>query len=154
MMLIALLVSEASFAEKLYYSAQASNQAGHTIFYRALDLDSINVKKSDYPTLVSIHWPYEIDNVRGMPESSVIDSQYALEDLIMPLDRLDKGHLVLVVTGNGIKTWNWYVKDLTSWKASFNEALQNRPIFPINISVEIQPKWSLFNDFLRMVGKL
>jgi len=153
-MLIALLVSEASFAEKLYYSAQANNQAGHTIFYRALDLDSINVKKSDYPALVSIYWPYEIDNVRGMPESSVIDSQYALEDLMMPLDRLDKGHLVLVVTGSGTKTWNWYVKDLASWKAEFNEALQNRPIFPISISVEIQPKWSLFNDFLRMIGKL
>ena len=73
---------------------------------------------------------------------------------MMPLDRLDKGHLVLVVTGSGTKTWNWYVKDLTSWKAEFNEALQNRPIFPISISVEIQPKWSLFNDFLRMIGKL
>ncbi len=154
MTLLLLLIAESTFAEKLYYSAQANNHVGHTMFFRALDLDSIEVKKSDYPTLVSINWPYKIDNERGMPESAVIDSQYALEDLMMPLDVLGKGHLVLVVTGSGNKTWNWYVKDLSSWKLAFNDALKNKPIFPINISVETQPKWSLFNEFLGMVGKL
>ncbi len=154
LILILLVISSSSFAERMYYSATAKNHAGHTIVYRALDLDSTEVIKPDYPTLVSIHWPYKIDNERGMPESSVIDAQYALEDLLIHLDVPEKSHLVLVVTGSGNKTWNWYVKDLPAWKSAFNEALKNRPIFPISLSTEMQPKWSLFVDFQRMVGKL
>jgi len=144
---ISLLFSGLVHAEKLYFNSTATED-GKLIVYRSFQSVPIPINQSAYPYLISIFWPYKQDNERGMPESSVIDSQYALEDMMRVLDVPEISHLALVVTGNGRKMWHWYAKDKESWMEKFKRTVEGVPKFPVKIKRAHQPDWRLYNSFI------
>ena len=139
-------MSEA-IAENLYFTAQGE-QDGKPVIYRSLERVPENQKESDYPNLINIYWPYDVDANNGMPDPTTNDNQITFEDAIESLDQNGISHLMLVVTGNGRKEWIWYVKDVESWMNQLNEKLAGHDVYPIEIEIDQDPEWSTYHNFV------
>ena len=139
-------MSEA-IAENLYFTAQGE-QDGKPVIYRSLEKVPKNQKESDYPNLINIYWPYDVDANNGMPDSTTNDNQIAFEDAIESLDQNGISHLMLVVTGNGRKEWIWYVKDVENWMNQLNEKLSGHDVYPIEIEIDQDPEWVTYHNFI------
>jgi len=142
-----------AIAENVYFTAQGE-QNGKPVIYRSLEAVPENQKELDFPNLINIYWPFEVDVNNGMPDSKSNDNQIAFEDAIESLDKNGVSHLVLVVTGNGRKEWIWYVKDVDSWLTQLNELLKNHDVYPIEIEIEQDPDWSTYHDFVSGVKEI
>ncbi|OED35629.1 hypothetical protein AB833_29540 [Chromatiales bacterium (ex Bugula neritina AB1)] len=121
---------------------------GKTLLFRSLRKIPEGSNPADYPYLVTIFWPYVAVDDGGMPDADTNEDQIEFEEAISHLDSKGTGHLMLVVTGNGSKEWNWYVADVNSWMEQLNTALSERAEFPIEIENCQQPDWSLYHDFI------
>ena len=141
-----LLMSEA-ISDNLYFTAQGE-QDGKPVIYRSLERVPENQKESDYPNLINIYWPYDVDANNGMPDPTTNDNQITFEDAIESLDQSGISHLMLVVTGNGRKEWIWYVKDVESWMNQLNEKLAGHDVYPIEIEIDQDPEWSTYHNFV------
>lgn len=112
------------------------------------------VVESNYPTLISIYWPYEPANESGMPDPTTNGAQVEFEEALDGLDSLESSLLMLVVTGNGRKEWHWYVRDIDDWMNQLNESLSGKPVFPIRIGDRHEPDWALYHDFISNVDEI
>lgn len=133
--------------ENLYFTA-TGEEDGKPLIFRCLQTVPEGTHESDYPSLISIYWPYTPANDGGMPDAEANEAQIVFEDALEHLDTQGVSHLMLVVTGNGRKEWHWYVKDIDGWMQALNDALAGKPVFPIEIANAEQPDWSLYHNFI------
>jgi hypothetical protein len=140
-------------AENTYFTAQGEEE-GKPVIYRSLTSVPEGEKESDYPTLLNIYWALEKDKNNGMPDAETSEKQIKFEDAVTPLDVSGTSHLMLVVTGNGRKEWIWYVKDAREWLGKLNELLVEHEVYPIEIEINQDPKWSTYHDFVAGVKGL
>lgn len=136
-----------SAAENIYFTAQGE-QDGKPVIYRSMVKVPEGQKEADYPTLINIYWPFEVDANNGMPDGQTNEDQITFEDALDQLDHHGVSHLMLVVTGNGRKEWIWYVKDVEGWLGKFNELLSDHKVYPIEIEINQDPKWTTYHDFV------
>lgn len=134
-------------AENIYFTAEGE-QGGKPVIYRSMENVPEGQKESDFPNLINIYWPFELEVNNGMPNSQTNENQIAFEDAIESLDQNGVSHLMLVVTGNGRKEWIWYVKDVDSWMNQLNEKLKGHEVYPIEVEIEQDPKWSTYHNFV------
>lgn len=102
----------------------------------------------DYPFLLSIVWPYETADDSGMPAENVKERMDVLEDLLMPsLEGQGSSLFTLVITGNGMRVWQLYSRAVDETMTSLNSALADEERFPIEISLDEDPRWEAFAPF-------
>jgi hypothetical protein len=133
--------------EDVWFSAEGEED-GRPLIFRGRQYIPSGAVEPEFPTRVSIYWPYEPENDSGMPDEETTDAQYVMEDALESLDSGDYSYLMLVVTGNGRKEWHWYVADVAAWGERLNELLAEHPVFPISIEKTHEPDWALFRDFI------
>ena len=105
--------------------------------------------KTAFPHLLAVSWPYEPANDMGMPSSDVTEGMGQFEDLVLPaLENARQAFLSVVVTGNGVREWQWYSRDPNETMELVNEALAGCDPFPIQISVQEDPGWEAYGRFL------
>ena len=141
-----LLMAEA-VAQNVYFTARGE-QNGNPVIYRSIENVPEGQNESDFPTLVSIYWPFNENVNNGMPDQQTNEEQVLFEDALETLDQNGMSHLMLVVTGNGRKEWLWYVKDADSWMAKLNELLIDHKVYPVEISISSEPSWSTYHNFI------
>ena len=88
--------------EEVWFTAGGEEDSKPLVFRGRQNVPP-SVVESDYPTLVSIFWPYEPANESGMPDEETNDAQIELEDALDALDSPGISFLMLVITGNGRK---------------------------------------------------
>ncbi len=131
----------------IWFTATGEEQRKPLIF-RARQQVPAGTMEADYPMLITVHWPYEPVNEKGMPDQDVNSAQMEFEDAIAGLDVPGTSLLMLVVTGNGRKAWHWYASDVESWLDKLNELLRQYLEFPIDIENSYEPDWSLYHSFM------
>lgn len=134
-------------AENIYFTA-TGEEGGKPLIFRSLKDVPEGSQESQYPYLVSIIWRYVSANEGGMPDEQTNNAQIDFEDALEHLDKSDVSHLMLVVTGNGRKEWHWYVKSVDNWMEKLNSALQDKPIYPLEIDNRYQADWKLYHQFV------
>lgn len=134
-------------AANIYFTA-TGEQEGRPVIYRSMQNVPSGERQSDFPTVIYIYWPFEKEENNGMPNQNTNEKQIAFEDAIAPLNVNGTSHLMLVVTGNGRKEWIWYVKDSNKWMDKLNELLRGYEVYPIQIEMEKDPKWSRYHNFI------
>jgi Family of unknown function (DUF695) len=102
-----------------------------------------------FPHLLAVCWEYEAANDMGMPASDVTEGMGQFEDLVLPaLENANQAFLSVVVTGNGVREWQWYSRDPNETMELVNEALAACDPFPIQISVQEDPDWETYARFV------
>src|SRR4051812_36479825 len=65
-------------------------------------------KKKAFPHLLAVGWQYDSPNEQGMPSEDVVARMGALEDLLTEaFEGARQAFLTVVVTGNGVREWQW-----------------------------------------------
>lgn len=105
-------------------------------------------RKSDFPHLIAVSWPYESLRDNEMPSQDVVEQMDQFEELVeTALERARQAFLSVVVTGNGVREWQWYSRDPNETMELVNEALAGCDPFPIQLSLEEDPEWEGYSRF-------
>jgi len=137
--------------EDIWFCANGEVE-GKPLLLRARKHVPDGVVESQYPTRLTIYWPYEPANEHGLPDSETNEAQDLLEYTLDKLDSPGTGFLMLVVIGNGNKEWHWYVADAGEWFNRFNELLSEHAVFPVSLEKIREPDWAFYHDFLSSVN--
>lgn len=89
-----------------------------------------------YPIRVDISWAYE-EGTTGMPSEALAEQMEQLEEALLP--KLEKNNLALLayqLTGDGLRLWSLYTRNIHAFEEQLNEALKELPLFPITFYAE------------------
>jgi hypothetical protein len=89
-----------------------------------------------------ITWEYEQDNSSGMPSENQSEDMRAFEDAIV--NALDSDRLAIlsfIYTNNGLREWQFYVRDIEEVGIRINTALAGFPKLPISLEVQEDTNW-------------
>jgi hypothetical protein len=102
-----------------------------------------DAQPAKYPNAIEMHWKYPPDD-KGLPSAKVLTQVAKLEAAIDPIQGDRVGYLMMIVTGNGERTWLWYVADPKAFGAALNRLLPGHP-FPITLNAAgKEPDWTTY----------
>src|SRR5258708_17182227 len=109
-----------------------SKVEGHLLSVKVRNTLPAEAQPAKYPNAIEMHWKYPPDD-KGLPSEKVLTQIAKLEAAVDPIQGDRVGYLMMIVTGNGERTWLWYVAD----PKAFGSAL-NRPVpghrFPLTLN--------------------
>ncbi|MEA2164612.1 MAG: hypothetical protein QOK37_2739 [Thermoanaerobaculia bacterium] len=110
----------------------------------------VAVSPASYAHAIEMHWKYAPDSL-GMPAEKVVGQIAKFEAAIDPIQGDRIGYLMMIVTGNGERTWLWYVADPKAFAAALNRLIPGHP-YPIAINIaQKEPDWKTYRT---MRGKI
>jgi hypothetical protein len=109
--------------------------------------------RSTFPRLLVVLWPFNSPN--GLPIPEDLERMTELEGLLQaPLEETRQGFLSVIVTGNGLREWQWYVRDAKSTMELVNRTLGELQPFPVQFSFQDDPDWAVYGRFLDLTGSV
>lgn len=128
--------------------AQAEDN-GKPLIFRIREAIPEFVRKEDFPLLLAVCWKYKSPNDEGMPSKADAARMGELEDLMVPVfEGKRKAFLTVVVTGNGVREWQWYATDQDAVMKLVNKALGQHEPFPVEFVFEDDREWQAYSRFL------
>ena len=74
-----------------------------------------------------------------------------LEDLLESgIEKVEQAFLTAIVTGNGVREWQWYARDPKKLMELVNQTLGELEPFPVQFSFQHDPEWEGYNGFLEI----
>ncbi len=126
--------------------------AGFPLIYRIRTTFPPGIDTSKYPTLLAIHWDIQTLTDRRMPSPKEQARMEQLEDLLTEgLGSIGQSYLTAVVTGNGVREWQWYTRDPQEALSRINATLSGKEPFPIKIIADEDTEWSAYHDMVSLL---
>jgi hypothetical protein len=99
-----------------------------------------------YNTRVEISWKYEEDK-DGMPDVATSSLMEEVQDALQA-DFMKDPVAVLtgIYTGNGERTWVFYVMSVKIFERKLNEDLAKFDLLPVTLYVENDPEWNEYQE--------
>jgi len=99
-------------------------------------------------TLIVISWLYDSADGTGMPNEEVLNQMEDFENLIDEAI-VEKGtaRLMTVFTGEGVREWQFYTDDEEFFIRKFNEALEGKPVLPLDLEALEDENWEAYTDY-------
>jgi len=128
--------------------AQAEDN-GKPLIFRIREGTPEFARKEDFPLLLAVCWKYKSPNKEGMPSKADSDRMGELEDLLVPaFEGKRKAFLTVVVTGNGVREWQWYATGKDAVMKLVNKALSEADPFPVEFLFQEDLEWEAYSRFL------
>jgi len=119
---------------------------GRKIIFRYAQELSTSFDQTCQPVRIIIVWKYQSES--GQPMSEDHQRMNQLEDMLESVLKEDGfATLALVSTGEGLREWTYYAKSESEFMARLNYALAGMPVFPIEIHIECDPNWDMYEQF-------
>ena len=88
-----------------------------------------------------------------MPSDDVVARMTQLEDLLaQAFEDAQQAFLSVIVTGNEVREWLWYARDVEETMKLVNEALGKYELFPVQFSVNEDPDWEAYTQFVEALS--
>lgn len=125
---------------------------GMDVFFRLLPHVPLKTDTADFPVRIEIIWPYQSPNESGLPGPQDREQMSQLEErTLQAWQESGLGYLTILITGNQVCHWQWYLKDEEQAMEAFNQALTDLPPLPIQIHSEKDPNWYSYSNFMKQV---
>jgi Family of unknown function (DUF695) len=125
-----------------------STDNGKPLIFRIRNAPPPFARKEAFPLLLAVCWKYEPPNESGMPSRSDAKRMGELEDLLMPaFEGQKKAFLTVIVTGNGVREWQWYACDKDKVMKLVNETLGKKDPYPVEFVFQDDPEWQAYSRF-------
>jgi Family of unknown function (DUF695) len=135
------------------WSMATGEDNGKPLIFRIRNQPPSFARKDSFPHLLAVCWPYESPNDQGMPSQDVVGRMSQLEHLLEPaFEGARQAFLTVVVTGNGVREWQWYARDPEAVMKLVNETLGEYEPFPVQFSFQDDPEWEGYTRFLEVTG--
>jgi hypothetical protein len=131
-------------------STNADN--GRRIIFRYAERFAPGFDRSSQPVRIIIVWKYKSES--GQPGAEEHQNMNLLEDTLEPV--LEQGPfatLALVSTGENLREWTYYAKSEDEFMSRLNHALVGVSVFPIEIHIEHDPSWKMYEEFTSRTKK-
>ena len=125
---------------------------GREIIFRYAELFGPGFDRASQPVRIIIVWKYQSES--GQPVAEEHEQMNLLEDTLEPV--LEQGPfatLALVSTGENLREWTYYAKSEDEFMSRLNYALVEKPAFPIEIHIEHDPTWKMYEEFTSRIRK-
>src|SRR5262245_43176312 len=97
--------------DSTWFMASAEDD-GKPLIFRIREAAPSYATKDDFPKLMALTWQFDPHANNGMPLPDAVERMQQLEDLLKPVfSDTRQAFLTVVVTGNGVREWQWYAKD-------------------------------------------
>jgi hypothetical protein len=107
--------------------------------------------KEDFQRLLAVTWQFDANANNGMPLPHDLERMLELENLLEPVfANARQAFLTVVVTGNGVREWQWYARDSEAVMMLVNETLGQLDPFPVQFSFQDDPAWIGYSRFLEI----
>ena len=123
--------------------AMITKEQGNLFSVKVRNAIPADAQPAQYPNAIEMHWKYPPDP-KGLPSETVLTQIARLEATLDPIQGDRVGYLMMIVTGNGERTWLWYVADPKAFGAALNRLIPGHP-FPITLNIAGQePDWKTY----------
>lgn len=123
-----------------------------TIFFRLLPNIPTQISTADFSDRIEIIWTYQSPNESGMPGPKDQQKMNEFEErLVAAWQDSGMGYLTMLLTGNQICEWQWYVKNTTLALHVLNKAMADLPRLPLDIHTETDPDWYAYSNFMEQI---
>lgn len=123
-----------------------------TIIFRLLPKIPAEISTADFSARIEIVWSYQSPNDSGMPGA---EDQQKMNEFEQRLESAWQdsglGYLTMLLTGNQICEWQWYVKETDQALQILNEAMADLPPLPLEIHTEADPDWYAYSNFMQQI---
>jgi hypothetical protein len=125
---------------------ELENGLPFTLRYREDLPDEREIKKLN--TLIVVSWLFEAADGTGLPTDEVLDQMEDFENLLDDA-LVEKGtaRLMTVFTGEGVREWQFYTDDEEFFIRKFNEAMEGRPVLPLEIEAFEDENWDAYKNY-------
>jgi hypothetical protein len=125
---------------------ELENGLPYTLRFREDLPDEREIKKLN--TLIVISWLFESADGTGMPNDEALNQMEDFENLIDDA-LVEKGtaRLMTVFTGEGVREWQFYTDDEEFFMRKFNEAMDGKPVLPLEIDAYEDENWDSYKDY-------
>ena len=150
---LALIVTSFAMASEneRYGVIAKTEEAGKPVILNISTSALNDLNRDKCPWLAIIAWKYEGG---AMPTKEVNAKMIRLEDAIEH-HIVKNEHCIHAVsrTGNGLKEWEYYIKDREDFISRFNRALADQEHYPVEITFYRDPEWRELKRFIAMLKK-
>lgn len=123
--------------------ATITKEQGNLFSVKVRNAIPADAQPAKYPNAIEMHWKYPPDD-KGLPSASVLTQIAKLEATLDPIQGDRVGYLMMIATGNGERTWLWYVADPKAFGAALNRLIPGHP-FPITLNAAgKEPDWKTY----------
>jgi hypothetical protein len=123
--------------------ATITKEQGNLFSVKVRNAIPADAQPAKYPNAIEMHWKYPPDD-KGLPSATVLTQIAKLEATLDPIQGDRVAYLMMIVTGNGERTWLWYVADPRAFGAALNRLIPGHP-FPITLNATGQePDWKTY----------
>lgn len=130
------------------WSIAEGEDRGKALIFRIRNQPPSFARKHEYPHLVAISWYFDSPSETGMPADDVFQRMAQLENLLKSaLEQRRQAFVTVVVTGNGVREWQWYSRDPSETMRLVNEELADYDPFPIQFTIQEDPGWDAYLRF-------
>jgi hypothetical protein len=133
------------------WSVATAQHGGKRLILRIRNKPPAFVEKDAFPNLLAVSWPYLSPNEQGMPSQDIVARMSQLEDLLEDaFEGAGQAFLSVIVTGNGVREWQWYARDPDGVMKLVNQTLGKLDPFPVEFSFQDDPEWVAYSQFLEI----
>lgn len=133
------------------WSVATGEDNGKPLIIRIRNQPPAFATKSAFPHLLAVSWQFESPNDQGMPSPEDAQRMTELEEwLEAGLEGVRQAFLTVIVTGNGVREWQWYARDPETIMELVNETLGHLEPFPVEFSFQDDPEWEGYSRFLEI----
>jgi hypothetical protein len=131
------------------WSVATAEDNGKQLVFRIRNSPPDFADRKDFPHLLAVCWEYESPNELGMPSPEVLARMSELEDLLADaFEDACEAFLTVIVTGNGVREWQWYARDPDGVMKLVNNTLRGLEPFPVGFSIQDDPEWAAYSRFI------
>ena len=124
-----------------------------TVIFRLLPEIPTGIVTADFPARIEIIWTYQSPNESGMPGPDDQQIMNQLEErLVAAWQNAGIGYLSMLITGNQMCEWQWYLKNTDQALLILNEAIADLPPVAIDIHTESDPDWYAYSNFMQQIS--
>lgn len=110
---------------------------------------------ANFPHLLLASWFFRSPNEEGLPAPKDLERMTELENLLQAaFETAGQGFLSVIVTGDELREWQWYVNDQETTMELVNKTLRGLDQFPVQFSFQDDPQWAIYGRFLDLTGSV
>lgn len=130
------------------WSVGQGQKNGQPLLIRFRSEPPQGVDAAAYPFLLSATWSYQAGRA-GMPDAEELERMTRFEEALeSTLEGSQSAYLMLVFTGNGNRDWLFYSRGEDDSMRRINQGLKGHPVYPVEFSVQRDPHWRAYRQFL------
>ena len=136
-----------SLSEK--WTLATGEEDGKKLIYRIRLAAPTLATESSFPQLLVALWEFESVNEERLPTPKDVEQMTRFENLLRAaIEEAHQGFLAVILTGNGLRDWQWYVRDPKRTMELLNKTLGSLEPFPVEFSFQEDPEWAIYRQFL------